>query len=55
MEDQRAPLQFHRNEDQPPVQPARGRRLQQPTEERGPYETSYTITLGYPDREVVNR
>ncbi len=55
MEEQRTPLHFHRNEDQPPALPGRGRRLQQPAEERGPYETSYTITLGYPDREVVNQ
>jgi hypothetical protein len=53
MEEPRAPLQFHRNEDSRNTYPGRGRRLQQPAEERGPYETNYTITLGYPERDVV--
>jgi hypothetical protein len=55
MEEQRVPLQFRRNEDQPPAPPVRGTRWQQTTEERGPYETSYNITLGYPDREIVSQ
>ena len=54
MEDHGTPLQFRRNEDSRTTNPGRGRGLQQPTEDRGPYETTYTITLGYPDREVVS-
>lgn len=54
MEEPRAPLHFHRSEDSRIIPSGRGRRLQQPADERGPYETTYTISLGYPDREVVS-
>jgi hypothetical protein len=33
--------------------PRRGRLTSQQVELRGPYETSYSITAGYPDREVL--
>jgi hypothetical protein len=33
----------------------RGRLPAKLTEERGPYETSYVIALGYPDRDTVIR
>ena len=55
MEDQRAPLHFHRNDESRTTQPGRGGRLQSPADERGPYETTYTITLGYPEREIVTQ
>ena len=54
MEEPRAPLHFHRSEESRAINPGRGRRLQQPADERGPYETTYSISLGYPDREVIN-
>ena len=55
MEEQRAPLHFHRGDDSQVSEPGRGRRPQQPADERGPYETTYTISLGYPDREIVTQ
>ena len=54
MEETRAPLHFHRSEESPITNPGRGRRLQQSADERGPYETTYSISLGYPDREIIN-
>lgn len=66
MEEQRPPLRFQKNEE-PPVAAAR-RALWQPlrrsrrgrlpaklADDRGPYETSYSIASGYPDREIVIR
>jgi hypothetical protein len=63
MDDQRAPIQFSPNDDlhasavgralwQSVRRPRRGRLATHPVE-RGPYETSYTISSGYPDREIV--
>jgi hypothetical protein len=64
MEEQRAPLQFSPNEDlhatavgralwQSIRRPRRGRIAALPAEQRGPYETSYPISIGYPERETV--
>lgn len=65
MEDQRATLLFSRNDElhstavgralwQTVRRPRRGRLVVLPAEEAaGPYETSYAILSGYPDRETV--
>jgi hypothetical protein len=64
MEDQRATLLFSRNDElhttavgrglwQTVRRPRRGRLTVQPAEDAGPYETSYAILAGYPDREIV--
>lgn len=65
MEDQRATLLFSRNDElhstavgralwQTVRRPSRhGRLAVLPAEEAGPYETSYSILSGYPDREIV--
>ena len=55
MEEQRAPLHFHRGDDSQASDPGRVRRPQHAADERGPYETTYTISLGYPDREIVTQ
>ena len=63
MEEQHSPILFSRNEEiqsvtggralwQPVRKPHRGRGVLQPANEFGPYETSYTISAGYPDREI---
>jgi hypothetical protein len=64
MEDQRATLLFSRNDDlhatavgralwQSVRRPQRSRISVQPETAKGPYETSYSISTGYPDREIV--
>lgn len=64
MEEQRSPLQFRKNEDlhstavgralwQTVRRPRRGRLQHHAVEQRGPYETSYSVISGYPDREIV--
>ena len=63
MEEPRAQLQFRGNDEILPAsagravwvgvrRPRRGRSLAAVVEERGPYEASYTIQNGYPDREI---
>jgi hypothetical protein len=54
MDEQRAPLHFHRGEASRVAELERGRRPL-PADERGPYETTYTISLGYPEREIVTQ
>ena len=53
MEDQRAPIQFRRS-DHAESQPRPIRQVVAVVaHDAGPYEMSYTISNGYPDREVV--
>ena len=54
MDEQRAPLHFHRGEASRVSEIERVRRPP-PTDERGPYETTYTISRGYPEREIVTQ
>jgi hypothetical protein len=63
MEEQRSPLHFRTNDEdsaasgraewQTQRRPRRGRRPARTAEERGPYESSYSILTGYPEREIV--
>jgi hypothetical protein len=63
MED-RAPILFSKSDElhdtavgralwQTVRRPRRGRMTVQPAFEPGPYETNYSISSGYPDREIV--
>jgi hypothetical protein len=65
MEQQRAPIQFLRTDE--PTQDSQGLELwhgvrrsrrgraiaTSPAEQSGPYESSYSIQNGYPDRETL--
>ena len=64
MEEQRVQLQFLRNDEAVPTsvgralwqsvrRPRRGRVISTTVAEAGPYESSYTIQIGYPDREIL--
>jgi hypothetical protein len=65
MEDQRAPIQFLRTDETTAETPAhvlwhgvrrsrRGRAIAtSPAEHPGPYESSYSIQICYPDRETL--
>ena len=63
MEQQHTPILFSRNDEVQSVggralwesvrKPHRGRVLVQAGSDAGPYETSYSISAGYPDREIV--
>jgi hypothetical protein len=65
MEEQRARIQFLRNDETDPNsiayalwqsarRPRRGRAIATSSQEQaGPYESSYSIQNGYPDRETL--
>ena len=53
MEDQRAPIQFRRSEQTEALPRPIRRVVAVVAQDCGPYEISYPISNGYPEREVV--